>query len=387
MDDLKAEIDTHIGTLIEALNAAPESEREWIYDHYLMRVAEAAGALGADPSGPGGPASLADVARRCWATLPETHGRELLGMPSGFAQLDALLNGWRGLALLGAEPNIGKTTFMFNVGSGIVERDIEAIFVMFSFEMPVDEIYWRAASARSGLPYHVVRQGSTHNGKRREIDKRLGHAWSADDAGAAERARSAFEVDPHYRRIFVFGPESVGAMSLRAPVGRGAPYPLWPMERIVRECMRKAEASRAFIGIDYLQRIPIDQSAARSDLDRDERTMEAVHTFARRMNHPVLAIAEFRKDDIERASLGSKTSGMAAFAGSRRLAYSADTLISMRSPTSEVDQSAKVREGYKIIRREVDVDVIKVRDGGRRGSVKMYFEIESSMFRERDKDQ
>jgi replicative DNA helicase len=382
-DDTEAKIDAHVDDIAGILKGIERTEdREWLYQHYLARVGEA---IVADESGSRGPRSIVDLADECWKEIAETHGRERLGLASGFDRLDECLNGWRGLTLLGAEPNIGKTTLMTAIGRGIVERDLDAIFVMFSFEMPAKEIFWRTVSSDSRLPYHVLRQGSTDGGKRCKVNQRLGHAWNSDDASAADKARERFRIDKKFRRIFVLGPESVGSMSLRSPPGRVAAYPLWPMEMVVRECMRRAEATKAFVGIDYLQRIPVDQGAARSDLDRDERVMEAVHTFQRRLGQPVLAIAEFRKDDTQRAQASGTTSGMAAFAGSRRLAYSADALLTMTSPEKDTEVPEVERRGMVVLQREVTVKVIKVRDGGKRGESKMLFELESSTFKEAKK--
>ena len=382
MSKWETKIRDHVASMAEMLKDAPKDEHEWLWDVYIDGVSRH---MIAGEQGSPSPKSIKELVGGYWGELKQTHGNELLGLASGFQKLDGYINGWRGLTLLGAEPNIGKTTLLQNIGNGIVEKNPDAIFVMFSFEMAVKEIFWRNVSAHSKLPYSVLRLGSTGvDGKRRKLDERIGHAWDEADAKAAASAETALRVDPRYERIFVLGPESVGSMSLKSHDGTSK-YPLWPMEQAVLRCMRATGATHAFIGIDYLQRIPVDQSAARSDLDRDERTMEAVHTLQRRLNQPVLAIAEFRKDDIERAHHGSKTSSMTAFAGSRRLAYSADALISMTAPkdTSASDDNDVSRNNRKVLQKEVTIEVLKVRDGGTRGKVDFMFELEASRFKEK----
>jgi replicative DNA helicase len=336
-------------------------------------------------------AAMHDLLRDEWASVTEGHGREYLGLKCGIRGIDNLLNGWDGLALLGAEPNIGKTVLLSQVGRGIVENDPSAAFVFFSFEMSPRSIMRREMVKRSGLKYRVLLQGSPDLAlvKRTEAERLAHEGWNKRDRENALHARKEMleDQDGAYQRTFIVGPEAVRHMSI------GHRDPLGPMRDIVHRAMESSKCERVFVGIDYLQRIPVDQSAARSDLDRDERTMEAVHAFQRRLGHPVLAIAEFRKDDFAPSTeddTGKKKSGarrpspLAQFAGSRRLSYSADALISLESKSEP--RTLKTVNGYSDEVREVDLHVVKGRDGMERGTVPLYFHIFGSRFTERPKE-
>ncbi len=337
-------------------------------------------------------AAMHDLLRDEWASVTAGHGREYLGLKCGIPGIDNLLNGWDGLALLGAEPNIGKTVLLSQVGRGIVENDSSAAFVFFSFEMSPRSIMRREMVKRSGLKYRILLQGSPDlaNATREmtEDQRQKYEGWNERDRKNALHARKEMleDKDGAYQRTFIVGPEAVRHMSI------GHRDPLGPMRDIVLRAKDLAKCERVFVGIDYLQRIPVDQSAARSDLDRDERTMEAVHAFQRRLGHPVLAIAEFRKDDFAPSTeddTGKKRSGarrpspLAQFAGSRRLSYSADALISLESKSEP--HPLKTVNGYSDEVRDVDLHVVKGRDGMERGTVPLYFHIFGSRFTERPK--
>jgi replicative DNA helicase len=311
-----------------------------------------------------------------WAQVTRGHGREYLGLKCGIRGIDDLLNGWDGLALLGAEPNIGKTVLLSQIGRGIVENDPGAAFVFFSFEMSVRSIMRREMVRASTLPHRILLQGSTDIPRREwpESERLAYKAWNERDRKNAFHARDKAKEDDTYRRTFIVGPEAVRSMNIahRDPLG--------PMRDIVEGALAESGCERAFIGIDYLQRIPVDQSAARSDLDRDERTMEAVHSFQRSLKHPVLAIAEFRKADF--AKTADARGSMADFAGSRRLAYSADTLVTMTSATDSDEPREAELNGYMERVRDIDLRVLKARDGGHRGKVALEFVIDRNLFRE-----
>ena len=311
-----------------------------------------------------------------WAQVTRGHGREYLGLKCGIRGIDDLLNGWDGLALLGAEPNIGKTVLLSQIGRGIVENDPGAAFVFFSFEMSVRSIMRREMVRASTLPHRILLQGSTDIPRKEwpEAERLAYKAWNERDRTNALAARDKASRDDTYRRTFVVGPEAVRSMHLHRREGLG------PMRDIVEMAQASSGCERVFVGIDYLQRIPVDQSAARSDLDRDERTMEAVHSFQRSLAHPVLAIAEFRKADF--AKSGDARGSMADFAGSRRLAYSADTLVTMTSATESDEPREAELNGYMERVRDIDLRVLKARDGGHRGKVALEFVIERNLFRE-----
>jgi replicative DNA helicase len=88
------------------------------------------------------------------------HGGLLTGVPSGFADLDRLLNGGHPgqLIVLAARPGIGKTTMALDwLRAAACRRGLAS--AIFSLEMSKVEIVMRILSAESRVPLHIIRSG------------------------------------------------------------------------------------------------------------------------------------------------------------------------------------------------------------------------------------
>src|SRR6202012_5370163 len=76
--------------------------------------------------------------------LVKARGKEFLGLPQRtIAKLDEATLGLRGLILLAAPPNIGKTTLATQIGMDIVKNNPDACFLFLSLEMSRFEILTR----------------------------------------------------------------------------------------------------------------------------------------------------------------------------------------------------------------------------------------------------
>ena len=67
--------------------------------------------------------------------LQQYRGREFLGLRTGLRQLDDRTLGLRGLILLGAAPNVGKTALVLHLGISIIRENPDACFLFVSLEM------------------------------------------------------------------------------------------------------------------------------------------------------------------------------------------------------------------------------------------------------------
>ncbi|GAB2763101.1 replicative DNA helicase [Salinifilum aidingensis] len=94
---------------------------------------------------------LADVLPSVWTGLEQTQeGRVAPGLPSGFADLDDVTNGWKPgqLIVIGARPGIGKSTFALDMARAAAIKHSQATLI-FSLEMGRDELGKRLLSAES----------------------------------------------------------------------------------------------------------------------------------------------------------------------------------------------------------------------------------------------
>jgi replicative DNA helicase len=94
---------------------------------------------------------------------------EMIGVPTGFAELDELTNGLHGgqLVIVAARPGLGKSTLALDFArAATVKHNMPAIF--FSLEMGRSEIAMRLLAAESSIPMQTLRKG---NMEQRDWDK------------------------------------------------------------------------------------------------------------------------------------------------------------------------------------------------------------------------
>lgn len=84
-----------------------------------------------------------------------------MGVPTGFADMDALTNGFHPgeLVVVGARPAVGKTTFGLNVAVNAAKIGHRTLFV--SLEMNRNELGQRIISSEAKVPLHTLRSKLT----------------------------------------------------------------------------------------------------------------------------------------------------------------------------------------------------------------------------------
>ena len=89
-----------------------------------------------------------------------SRGGGMTGVPTGFADLDALTNGLHAgqMIVIAARPAIGKSTLALDLARAAAIRHGMAT-VMFSLEMSRNEITMRLLSAEARVPLHTMRTG------------------------------------------------------------------------------------------------------------------------------------------------------------------------------------------------------------------------------------
>ncbi len=89
-----------------------------------------------------------------------SRGGGMTGVPTGFADLDALTNGLHSgqMVVIAARPAIGKSTLALDLARAAAVRYGQAA-VMFSLEMSRNEITMRLLSAEARVPLHAMRTG------------------------------------------------------------------------------------------------------------------------------------------------------------------------------------------------------------------------------------
>jgi replicative DNA helicase len=88
------------------------------------------------------------------------HRGEIVGIPSGFADLDSLTTGFQGsdLVILAARPSVGKTSLALNIAEHAAVREGKTVGV-FSLEMSKDQLVLRLLSSVAGIDSQRLRSG------------------------------------------------------------------------------------------------------------------------------------------------------------------------------------------------------------------------------------
>ncbi len=110
----------------------------------------------------GGFESLATLLGQAYDRLEYLHEHrgQILGIPSGLSQLDALLGGFQpsDLIILAARPSVGKTSLALNIAQHAAVHEGKKVGV-FSLEMSKEQLALRLLSAESGINPRPLQSG------------------------------------------------------------------------------------------------------------------------------------------------------------------------------------------------------------------------------------
>lgn len=93
-----------------------------------------------------------------WHNNPD----KLRGTPSGFLDYDRMTGGLRGgdLVIVAGRPGMGKTTLAINMGENVaLDPQVRGTVLIFSMEMPAEQLMTRMLSSVGGVPLHDIRSG------------------------------------------------------------------------------------------------------------------------------------------------------------------------------------------------------------------------------------
>lgn len=108
------------------------------------------------------------------------HGGAMSGVPTSFADLDALTNGLHPgqLIVVAARPGLGKSTMALDVvRSATIKHNLPA--AIFSLEMSKIEITMRLLSAEARVPLHHLRSGRLSEDEWTKLARRIGEVSEA----------------------------------------------------------------------------------------------------------------------------------------------------------------------------------------------------------------
>ncbi len=259
--------------------------------------------------------------------LKKWRGRDFIGLPQGtLPTLDTATSGLRGLILLAAPPNVGKTALGVQLGVDVVEKNPDACFLFLSLEMPRMDIAARILCRWARMDWKTLTYGSC-KGRGRGQDA----LFTEEELGRLEEAEETF-----------------GRLGKRIRILDEVNFPEPTVTKVLEELedlKSSTGASRAFLLIDYLQVWPIPTEQAqklRGSLDADDWKIGQMKTLRDQMSDDALmVISETRKPKGGEELWGGEMSDVR---GSARISYTPD-IVFLFQPWSK-EQLAKLWDLY-----------------------------------------
>src|SRR5690606_3345711 len=183
---------------------------------------------------------------------------ELIGVPTGFSDLDKLTGGLQrsDLIILAARPSLGKTSFQLGIAhnAGVKHGKTVAIF---SLEMSAEQLVQRLLSMETGVDSHRLRLGYIDDSEWDQISRAFGRLAEA--------------------QIFIDDTASISVMELRSKARR-----------------LLAEHGLDLVIVDYLQ---LMQGGRRSEnrVQEISEISRSLKGLARELNVPVLALSQLSR--------------------------------------------------------------------------------------------
>jgi DNA primase catalytic core len=244
--------------------------------------------------------------------LEKWRGKEFIGLPQRtIRELDDATSGLRGLMLLAAPPNVGKTALAVQIGMDVVEHNSDTCFLFLSLEMPRIDIYARMMGRWAEMDWKTLTFGS---------DKGEGVSYTLNEHLRLEEARKKFNT-----------------LGKRIRVLDETNFPNPTVDNIIAEVealKASTNTSRVFVLVDYLQVWPISGSGA-SEIEQDKFRIGQMKTLKNRLgDEAVMVISEARKPS---GQVGEKWGGaLSDIMGSARGSYTPD-IVFLFQPWTEVE--------------------------------------------------
>lgn len=199
----------------------------------------------------------------------------MLGLPTGFLDLDRHLQGLQGghTYIVAAAPNVGKTTFCLNIVNNWLTTRPEAVGLVVSMEMAVNELVVKLCGIRGHLDTMRVQSGQL----------------------TAEEKRTLLTVSEEIRQkpiVFLEGFNFVTPSAINAKLER----------------MRSKYGRVDYLVLDYVQLMDADISG--TDYQRVTAVSRELKNLAMRFNIPVLIVSQLNRNHDSRTNRSYRLSDL-----------------------------------------------------------------------------
>ncbi|MDJ0333705.1 MAG: replicative DNA helicase [Rhodoglobus sp.] len=234
---------------------------------------------------------------------------QMVGVPTGFAELDELTNGLHPgqLIIIAARPAIGKSTLGLDIArAAAIKHDLATI--VFSLEMGRSEIAMRLLSAEASVPLQHMRKGTVH----------------ANDWTTIAQTRGRINDAP----LYIDDSPNMTLVEIRA------------------KCRRlKQKVGLKMVIIDYLQLMTSGKKVESRQQEVSEFS-RALKLLAKELRVPVIAISQLNRGAEQRAD---KKPALSDLRESGSIEQDADMVILLHRESAYEADNARAGEADLII--------------------------------------
>lgn len=254
--------------------------------------------------------SVAEELHQHEEKLERWRGSEYIGLPQRtLPRLDDAMSGLRGLMLLAAMPNVGKTALAVQLGLDVVEHNPDACFLFLSLEMSRWDIMSRIKCRLARMSWKTLVFGNAPVGYLRG------------------RGREVFFTQEEFQRLHE-AEEKLRRIGQRIRILDERNFPGPTVDKVLAQLAdlkARTGAARAFLLVDYLQVWPIpEHMMIRNELEADRWRIGNMKTLRDAAEgDAILAISEARKP----SESGTWGSNLADVMGSARGTYTPDVVF------------------------------------------------------------
>lgn len=207
---------------------------------------------------------VGNIAAERLAAIEQRTGKPMLGIPTGFYDLDSMLLGLepKTLIIVGARPSMGKSALMMDICeyAALNEEDYGNPVAVFSIEMSKEQIVDRMLASRAEINGQLIRSGN--------IGK---DDWRRAMFTTGELANCPVLIDDS------------GEMTLQAM-----------RQQLIQ--LRAEHGNPKLIAVDYLQLMTGDRGSRDSRNDEVWKFSRGLKQIAKEFDCPVLALAQLSRD-------------------------------------------------------------------------------------------
>ena len=188
-----------------------------------------------------------------------SHQGELIGIPTGFGDIDKLLGGLQrsDMVILAARPSVGKTSLALSIAHNAAKKFRQRV-AFFSLEMSAEQVVQRLISAETGINSQRLRRG--------DIDK--DEEWTRFMKAAGDLSETLFFIDDT---------PGVSALELRTKARR-----------------LHAETGIDLLVVDYLQ-LMRGETRSENRVQEISSISRSLKALARELNVPILALSQLSR--------------------------------------------------------------------------------------------